>query len=120
MERRSKYKRDHTEHRMMIGPLDLGRRRKELHSPAPAHNLRDDDEDEAGCDDGSLYAEGHSSAGLGYPLRLEVSDAETTCTMSVNSWGDSEGKGTYQSFSKSSTRHLPTQHDEGRCPIGKR
>jgi hypothetical protein len=67
-----------------------------------------------------LYAEGHSSAGLGYPLRLEVSDAETTCTMSVNSWGDSEGKGTYQSFSKSSTRHLPTQHDEGRCPIGKR
>ena len=69
----------------MIGRLDLGRRRKELHSPAPAHNLRDDDEDEAGCDDGSLHTEGHSSAGLGYPLGLEVGDAETTCTISVNS-----------------------------------
>ena len=78
MERRSKYKRDHTEHRTMIGPLDLGRRRKELQSPAPAHNLRDDDEDEAGCDDSSLHAEGHSSAGLGNPLGLEVGDAETT------------------------------------------
>jgi hypothetical protein len=69
----------------MVEPLDLGRRRKELQSPAPAHNLRDDDEDEAGCDNGSLHAECYSSAGLGYPLGLEVGDAETTCTMSVNS-----------------------------------
>lgn len=61
-----------------MSDLDLGRGRQELEAPAPAHDLRDDDEDEAGGDDGALHAERHGGAGLGDPLGLEIGYAETT------------------------------------------
>lgn len=59
-------------------PLDLGRRRKELHSPAPAHELCDDDEDKTGCNNSTLHTKGHRSTRLGNPLCLEIGDTETT------------------------------------------
>jgi hypothetical protein len=83
MKRRSKYKRGCKERTTQYQQLDLGRRRKELQSPAPAHHLRDDDEDETGCNDSSLYTKSNGSTRLGNPLGLEISDAETTYTMSA-------------------------------------
>jgi hypothetical protein len=57
--------------------LDLGCWRKELESPAPAHDLCDDDEDETSSDDSSLHTECHRSTRPSNPLSLEVCDAET-------------------------------------------
>jgi hypothetical protein len=58
--------------------LDLSRGSRELDSPASAHELCDDNEDESESNESCLNAESHRGTRLSNPLCLEVGNAEAT------------------------------------------